>query len=391
MVTRAVLVVLALLAGAAAAESEGLPVQPALNSETLQWIEAQNPGLDQSSVSEAHAIADQARRIVDAKLAEERPSNPAQALTFSTKIFVSRSMPLSDIKAAFDRAATEPDTVVVFRGLLPGTDLMAFRRWLAEIAGPFASLAPPPKIQIDPPAFESAGVTHVPTVVILASDKVVATVSGMVDPNWVRDQVEQGKRGTLPQVGPIHEIAEPDLIQVMQQRLARVDWDKWRRSQVDGLRRALAKPSLPDAILTRTRWHDPSFEVVEDVVANNHILARKGDRVNPLDRVAFLQEIYVIDATDPRQFAAVKGWISKARTRVTVITTRTGGDDSLAWLAERATELGRPIFVWRPDLAQAFGIECAPTRVRSEGNRFRLDEFRPEDLEIGHVDSETSH
>ncbi|WP_170113504.1 TrbC family F-type conjugative pilus assembly protein [Ahniella affigens] len=382
---------LALLAGAAAAESEGLPVQPALDSETQQWIEAQKPGLDPSSMSEAQVIADDAREIVNARLADETPSNPAQASKYSTKIFVSRSMPLSDIKLAFDRAATEPDTVVVFRGLLPGTDLMAFRRWLSEIAGPFANLAPPPKIQIDPPAFQSAGVIHVPTVVILGSDRVLAKVSGMVNPDWVRDQVERGKRGTLPQFGPTHEIAEPDLIQVMQQRLARVDWDKWRRSQVDGLRRAVAKPSLPDAVITRTRWHDPSFEVVEDVVANNHILARKGDLVNPLDRVAFLQEIYVIDATDPRQFAAVKGWISKARTRVTVITTRTGGDDSLAWLAERATELGRPIFVWRPDLAQAFGIQCAPTRVRSEGNRFRLDEFRPADLEVGHVDPEASH
>lgn len=390
MVTRAILVLLALVVCAGTAESEVPPAPPTLDSETLQWIEAQKPSLDSRSVSEAQEIADQARAIVDARIEEERPSNPGQTRAFSTKIFLSRSMPIDDIKAAFERAATEPDTVAVFRGLMPGTDLMAFRRWLSEVLGPFANLAPPPKIQIDPPAFQLAGVAQVPTVVIFDSDTVLASVSGMVNPDWVREQVDLGTRGALPQAGPAHEIAEPDLIQVMKQRLAAVDWDKWRRSQVDGLRRAVAKSALPEATLTRTRWHDPSFEVVEDVVVNNHVLARKGERVNPLDRVAFLQEIYVIDATDPRQLAAVKEWVSKARTRVTVITTRSGGDDPLAWLAERATELGHPIFTWRQDLAQAFGIERVPTRVRSEDGRFRLDEFRPEDLENGHVDPEAS-
>ncbi|MGR2462582.1 type-F conjugative transfer system protein TraW, partial [Salmonella enterica] len=53
-----------------------------------------------------------------------------------------------------------------------------------------------------------------------------------------------------------------------------------------------------------THFIDPTFVVGQDLADHEgRVFARKGDKVNPLDSVPFLQTLFFIDADDDRQIA----------------------------------------------------------------------------------------
>jgi conjugal transfer pilus assembly protein TraW len=55
------------------------------------------------------------------------------------------------------------------------------------------------------------------------------------------------------------------------------------------------------------RWFDPSIRLTEDLKDHNgRVFARKGDVLNPLKTVPFMQTLYFIDGDDPDQVAWMK-------------------------------------------------------------------------------------
>ncbi|AVP99323.1 hypothetical protein C7S18_20060 [Ahniella affigens] len=384
MVSRWIAALLSLTIAHAAAET--LPTPTPLDADTRAFIAAQ-PAAADARIGEADrvaidAIAGRARDMVDASIDEaaQRAALAAPASeALRIRLFVSRGLPRADLAAALALAERDPRITLVFRGLLPNTRLADFKFWLAEQLGPFANLRRPPHIEIDPPAFQTANVQFVPVVALYREQTLLAQVGGMLDPTWLEAAHANGERGPFGARGPVHDIAEPDLISVMQARARMIDWRAYAREQQAALYRSLQAHALPSARQTRTRWHDPSFIVQDPIVAEGTVIAAAGLRVNPLLHLPFTQELWVLDATDPAQWQLALAWQAQRAaqgitTRLTVLTTALPEADSLRWLDTRSRELGVPIQLWRAEFAAAFGIAAVPSRVRAEHARFRIDE-----------------
>lgn len=313
------------------------------------------------------------------------------------RVFVSRALPREDLAAAIALAQHDARISLVFRGFLPDSGLAEFKSWLADRLGPFARLSRVPRIEIDPPAFQRAGVDVVPVVAVYRQDTLLGQVAGLIDPEWLESALAAGRLGPYPTRGPTYAIAEADLMQLMQARARAFDWQAWQRQQREALSRSLQVQPLPKAPITRVRWHDPSFVVQETIRAQNQVIAEAGTRINPLDTLPFTQELWVIDATDPAQWQLLQQW-QQARQkadpakRITVLTTALPIEQSLKWLDSRARELGQPIQLWRADFATAFGIAVVPSQLRAEQGRFRISEFQiPSHVQgSAHADRQTS-
>ena len=148
---------------------------------------------------------------------------PAVAPPRQFTVFVSRSLPDSELKALFAAAAGHRDVRIVFRGMRPGERLdAAIRGWQALLRG----LDPPPTLELDPPAFQVAGVTAVPVLRLEERGQEVARVRGTLALDWFAREVAAGRRGDLGSYGPMAAIVEPDLLAVLRQRAAALDWDR---------------------------------------------------------------------------------------------------------------------------------------------------------------------
>lgn len=384
MVKRSLSVLLGLVW--ANAQAQSLPAPVPLDNDTSAFIAAQ-PAAAEASIREADreaalAIATQAANLVDGSLSQAARVagiGSLQTEPLRIRLFVSRGLPSEDLAEAIKLAQRDARITLVFRGLLPNTRLADFKVWLATRLGPFAHLQRAPHIEIDPPAFQRAEIEDVPVVALYRDDQLLAQVSGMLDPAWLEAAYAGGQRGPFPIRGPIHAIAEPDLMAVMQARAQAIDWRAYAREQQRALYRSLLADALPKATATRTHWHDPSIVVQAPIMAGDRVIAAAGTRVNPLQQLPFTQELWVLDATDPAQWELARSWLAERRasgitTRLTVLTTALPEADSLRWLEARAGELGVPIQLWRAVFATAFGITAVPSRLRAERDRFRIDE-----------------
>lgn len=330
-------------------------------------------GVDSREIAAIVAQSTTSAEVVRADAIVSRAMESQPSPRRITRIFLSTSLPSGDIRHAIDVARRDPDTILVFRGLPPGHSLRTFHGVLASRSD---SRTLPP-IHLDPPAFRDAGITEVPVVVVYAGAKPIGSVAGLIDPTWLREQLDAGEQGRWAPRGPVVSIIEPDLMAQMQARFRTIDWTGWRARQRDGLVHAMLPAPLPVARASQVRYRDPTFTLRSNVQHGGQFLARAGDRVNPLERVPFQQTVIAFDATDTVQLALAKSWIEATTARVTVMTTAVPEDDSSAFLVRTSTHLGVPVLMFREDLGRALGIERVPSRVVAEAGRFRIEEVAP--------------
>ena len=208
----------------------------------------------------------------------------------------------------------------------------------------------------------------------------LAAAPGMISSDWLKRQIDSGRHGMLPAQGPTVEISEPDLLELMQTRLAAFDWQAWRREQAERLTRSMRPPGLPHAERSQVRFHEPGFVVTADLEVNGQPIARAGDRINPLHHVPFSQQLLVFDATDEQQVNLARSWLVDWTGPTTLLTTAVPESDVVTFLERHSKSLGVPIQMYRADVGQAFGILRVPSRVRAEASRFRIDEVGPSGL-----------
>ena len=142
--------------------------------------------------------------------------SPSRQLT----VFVSRSLPDSELRALFTTAAGRRDVRIVFRGIRPGERL---NDAIHDLHALLRGIESPPTVELDPPAFRAAGVTAVPVLLLQERGQTVARVQGTLALDWFEREVAAGRHGDLGTYGPVREIAEPDLLEELQRRVATLD------------------------------------------------------------------------------------------------------------------------------------------------------------------------
>jgi conjugal transfer pilus assembly protein TraW len=182
----------------------------------------------------------------------------------------------------------------------------------------------------------------------------------------------------LGTIGPTHRIAEPHLLQMLEQRLRdkRLSGELARLEQEAGARgsEAVRQPAPVDGVRTTTAprsFHvDPSITLTQNILGpQGELLYAAGTRANPLDVVAMSRQLLFFDARDPRQVRQAQGIISKAPETFKPILT--GGSYLELMQAWRV-----PVYYDQLGLlTRRLGIAQVPALVSQEGRQLRVDEL----------------
>ena len=301
-------------------------------------------------------------------------------------IFASRSLGRQGLEDLLVAASHNPDSVVVFRGIPEDANLGDAILGIQQFA---AELDPIPNVVINPMLFTEYNVTSVPTIIIRKQQSVMpgqlpeelARVSGLVNPGWLQARAEAGEEGDLGVRGPIAEISEPDLIELMKERFARIDWENQKRSAAENFWHKQTFRTLPEAHEDRTRELDPSIYIAEDITGpNGEVIAQKGSVINPLDLSPFTQALVVFDPLDADQMERVQNALPEIMKtpgvhQITYIVTRLDQEDGWESYKEVTDALDAPVFLLTPDVQQRFELEYVPSIVTAKQDRFVIQEL----------------
>lgn len=181
--------------------------------------------------------------------------------------------------------------------------------------------------------------------------------------------------GTL---GPTYEIAEPHLLQMIEQRLrekersgelARIEQDARERG-VASVRSPTPVAGVQATATPRTFYFDPTYTLDRNILgAKGELLFAAGTRANPLDVVALSRHLLFFDARDTRQVRRARELMARYGGKVKPILT--GGsylDLMTAWRI--------PVYYDQQGvLTRRLGITQVPALVSQEGRRLRIDEM----------------
>ncbi|WP_338115908.1 TrbC family F-type conjugative pilus assembly protein [Thiocystis violacea] len=301
-------------------------------------------------------------------------------------ILASRALGEAQLRELFAQAAGRPEVRVVFRGVAPGESLGDFIRQIHGLlrqAREDLGRKVVPRVEIDPRPFQTPLVELAPTLIVTdGAGKELARVSGISRPDWLLEQVGQGRRGDLGVRGPTVAVSEPDLIAELQRRLAAIDWSARREAALARYWERAELAELPAAERPRERRLERTVVVEADVTLPDGTVAiRAGERVDPLAILPFRQRLFIFDATDPRQVAEVarRGAASRAEGRLPLyLATRL--DRAAGWGGYRdvQTVLQDSLYLLTPDVQRRFRIERVPAVVESRDGSLVVSEWVPE-------------
>lgn len=184
--------------------------------------------------------------------------------------------------------------------------------------------------------------------------------------------------------GAVFSIEEESLLEVMKKRLGSLQESGALQAMQDKMvsyaqKNALEPKRLEHITKTttpRVYRYDPTLEIQSDIVISKDVqgkevvLAKKGDRINPLDKVAFTRGLLFIDGEDPDQLKLIDSF-SK--------------DFDIVLVAGKPMALkerfGVMIFFDQGGiLTKRFGIQQVPSKVEAapDGARYlQITAFKP--------------
>jgi type-F conjugative transfer system protein TraW len=177
--------------------------------------------------------------------------------------------------------------------------------------------------------------------------------------------------------GNVFEPAEQDMLDFIQNRLRGMEQsgelDKLRGEAVERVKRNAVRPpavgGLTNAEKYRSFVFDPTFTVQETITdMQGNVIARKGEQVNPLDKVPFNQVLYFIDGDNKDQME----WAGKEladKTNAKVILVKGNIKDTSDALNERI------YFDQSGTLTRKFGFSNIPVRISPDGRVLKVEEI----------------
>ena len=180
--------------------------------------------------------------------------------------------------------------------------------------------------------------------------------------------------------GAVFPVTEPDLFAEIAGKLARLE----AAGEIDRInerlrQRALASAERPSSVpgLTRTdtprRFHvDPTITVLEDIITpDGQLIARAGERFNPLDYVPMRQTLLFFDGEDERQVAWAKDRLHDGEALFSPILVA-------GPVLELTRDWERQVFFDQGGtLTTRFGITQVPARVSRDGDLLLVEEVMP--------------
>ena len=317
-------------------------------------------------------------------LSSDRPDrSPSDSVDPSKEwidILVSRSMGETEIRELMkDLSVVDFPVRLVFRGIDDGqriNDAMGdYARWAQDIENP-------PEGMIDPTIFQNHGTDTVPRMIYMKDEKVVASVDGIQNPLWLRDAVKNGQTGYLGVRGPIVEVTEQDLIEVMQARLQEIDFEEKKQQTIDTFWQRATLYHLPYAVETRVRNIDPSILINEDMRDSlGNLIHPAGTIINPLHLMPFNMRLIIINPNNPQEVEwAMNLEKNNPHLRDMVILSEVDRDNGWSQFEDLHHQLKTGVYQLKEDVKSRFHIEKTPTIVTADRQVFIVTEIGRGDL-----------
>lgn len=282
-------------------------------------------------------------------------------------ILVSSSMGDDNLKTLFRSLAHRKDVSFAIRGLLSSEKTITdVGKRIINLIKDFKDV---PNVVLDPRPFQAVNAELVPQILAYQGDELIASATGLSNPNYLQEQLEQGKSGNLGNFGTTYKISERDITQVLKERMEKLDTAKLKKEATAHYWDKVNFYGLPKAKHTQVREFYPILTVQDDIVAaDNTVIAYAGQQYNSLEHLPFTQRLVIFDATDEAQLDYVKH-LPKSPLRTKYITTRF--DRKLKWDAVKQVEkeLGAPVYQLNADIIHAFDLEVVPSIVTADNDR----------------------
>lgn len=321
-----------------------------------------------SAADEIRALADipesafdAARSVLGDRDAPQLPSEITAKIKPKTVVFISTSIPLKSLEQLFRSVAPRTDVIFYLRGWTP-PDIQTTLAYVGQAlqATAKAENGWVPTVGVDPTVFRAYNVTTVPTVLTLCKDTV-----------WRRSVGELAVPGSEIEacqypgavVGNTYRVAEPDILEIIEQRAASMDWDgiAERAEQRANNGEFITGVSLPPTNEQTRRTFDPSVALTSDVrlPSTGQLLARKGDRINPL-ALSKPPTIIVWNPSQSRERPIVERWLKTDVNAFVMLTTVLLPDGKPA-----SDVMRRPMYPLSPQIVERTGVTHTPSIVRA--------------------------
>lgn len=400
------------------------------NSQSIvgeQWLQ-QAQTLQPEAIKHAQAIREgviKANPMLNGTQAQEESLKTDEL--YQNLLFISYSLGDAALKEVLETASQDQGIALIMRGIPEGMDIWGGMERLQLMASEYD---PMPNIFLDPTLFEKYKIDVVPTLVMLEKEEVetqplskedldklynplnpgyelplqqqdegaltrvepslkeIARVSGLTDPEWIKRQIKQNQTGDFGIKGPVLEIAERDLIEVMKERVLQVDWEEKKRLAGERFWSNQKFIRLPTNHKEQIRYVEASLTVMRDVITpDGQVIAKAGDVVNPLDVRPFTQAIIVFDPTDKKQLHWIRDALpaiekTKGVKKVVYIATQLGTEDGWESYETLINELQAHVFLLTSDIRDRFELRSTPSVITANETHFVVHElFKPEQEE----------
>lgn len=378
---KTIIAVFLIIASALSSAEAALNSEDQTNKKMAEEIRAKAKNMEMPVNKHQHD-ADIAAKKMLAELATRHsdisgiPEKKAK-ISSHTLIFASFSLGEDGILDLFQTASETSDAVVVFRGITNEKD---FSGSIMRIQNLAARQSPVARVIIDPTIFKEYGVSVVPTIVELdRSDRSeIARVSGMSTTRWIRGKISVGRTGDLGVRGDVEEILERDLVDVMKDKIAKIDWAKKKEESIKRFWKNQQYLELRVARKNVVKEVDPTVILSSDLKdAYGKVLVAEGTKINPLDKTEFTQAVVVFDATDSRQVEIVDSKIhelSKTHHKITLISTQFSRDDGWNFYKGVSNRFDKAIYKLTPEIVNRFELEFVPSIITADSKMFYIEE-----------------
>lgn len=185
---------------------------------------------------------------------------------------------------------------------------------------------------------------------------------------------QAGAAADLGTWGDLYPVVEKDMLSLITQRLEQLqrsgEWPKqmeaFKERVISNSQRPAPVPGISRTAKYASRYFDPSVQIAEDLKDDKgRVFARKGEVMNPLKFVPFMQTLYFINGDDPDQVKWVKH--QKPETlQVKIILVKGDIPKTSAALDSRI------YFDQNGVLCERFGIKQVPARITPAPSGERL-------------------
>lgn len=243
-----------------------------------------------------------------------------------------------------------------------------------------ADLDHEPNVIIDPTLFQKFGVRDVPEMIYARGDNALIRATGTFAVNWMLNEYENnGRTGDIGNYGGTYIVHEVDLIELMQRKVGELDLASKRQEMVDNYWKKKTFPYLPPAQQNNRFMMDPTVIVRSDVVApDGTVVAKRGDKFNPLYAVPFPLKVIVFDARDTEQVLFVADKVAeydKTDTPIQLISSGIDSDRGWEHLRELDERFGHPVYLLTTEVSSRFNIQMLPSIVEADDRYFYVNQY----------------